>query len=209
MEVLDRMGAQDVAERREALAGAAWAEGVAGDLERSAELLGELDRLTATEPPDDLLTHYIEHARGQALTRAGRFGEVYGHARLAGEAAERAGRPDLAYGPWLNGAGAAICAGDLLLALELIERGLQAVAGRSIVQPEVHLRAGRTTVLLLLGRIDEPRTQAELERELADRTPDPGLRAVADHDRGMVALAAREHEAAAELLAQALVVPAR
>ena len=32
MEVLDRIGAQDVAERREALAGAAWAEGVAGDI---------------------------------------------------------------------------------------------------------------------------------------------------------------------------------
>ena len=98
--MLDGTGAQDDRERREALAGAAWAEGVAGELERSRELLGELDSAGRHRAARRLLTNYIEHARGQALTRAGRFAEVYGHARHGGEAAERAGRPDLAYGPW-------------------------------------------------------------------------------------------------------------
>ncbi len=208
LELLEGAGEQDGSERREALAAAAWAEGVAGDVERSHELLAELDELLARSPPGDVLTNYVEHARGQALTRAGRFTEVYEHATRAGEAAQRAGRPDLAYGPWVTGASAAICADDLELALELIARGLQAVEGSFIPQPEIHLRAARTTTLLLMDRVEDARREAVREREVAERSTDPGLRAIADHDRGMVALGAGELELAERMLAEALTAPA-
>ena len=60
----------------------------------------------------ELHTYDVGHARALALMRRGRFVESYGPSIAAGEAIERAGRPDLAYGCWANVASAAGAAGE-------------------------------------------------------------------------------------------------
>jgi len=51
-------------------------------------------------------------ARAMTLMRRGRFVESYEPVIAAGEASDRIGRPDLAYGAWINAAGAATAAGQ-------------------------------------------------------------------------------------------------
>jgi tetratricopeptide (TPR) repeat protein len=116
----------------------------------------------------------------------------------------RLGRTDLACGCWLNGACTAACAGEFDRALEFVERGEQSVRGERVGWLEVQLRAARAYVLLRLGRLEEARAAAEQEAVVADRLDAPDLRATAEHDRGMVALALGEHALAAELLEAAL-----
>jgi hypothetical protein len=66
------------------------------------------------------------------------------------------------------------------------------------------LHAVRATVLTRLGRLQDAYDAVAQERRAAERSGDPALGAVADHDEGMVAFAAGDHAAAAELLALAL-----
>ena len=61
--------------------------------------------------------------------RRGRFVESYGPSIAAGEASDRIGRPDLAYGAWVNAAGAATAAGEHERALEFLDRGMAAFQG--------------------------------------------------------------------------------
>jgi ATP/maltotriose-dependent transcriptional regulator MalT len=109
----------------------------------------------------------------------------------------------MAYACWANASCAAACAGDFERSLECADRGLAVVRG-VLPANEVHLLAGRAHILVRLGRIDEARAAAEAEVELAARLDNPDLRAVAQHDRGMVALAEGDLERAESLLAAAL-----
>jgi tetratricopeptide (TPR) repeat protein len=192
-----------LAERSEALAARAWAEAVAGDVGEAERLLAELSRID--RGGDQLHTYDIGHARAPALMRRGRFVESYAPSIAAGEAIGRAGRPDLAYGCWANAASAAVAAGETERALEFIDRGMDALAGQGLQSLEIHLLAARSFVLRSAGRIDEARAAAECERELADRLGHAELVAMAEHDRGLVALAEGEYAAAVDGLGASLV----
>jgi tetratricopeptide (TPR) repeat protein len=69
---------------------------------------------------------------------------------------------------------------------------------------EVHFFAARAYVLARLGRLEEARDAAQQERAAAERADTPELRATAEHDEGMIALALSDHERAAQLLGAAL-----
>ncbi len=190
-------------ERSEALAAWAWAEAVAGNVERAEQLLAAF---SADAPPsNDLRTYDIGHARALALMRRGRFVDSYGPSIAAGEAISRAGRPDLAYGCWANAASAASAAGEHERALEFLDRGVAAVAGNGLESLEIHLLAARSFVLRRLGRLDEARAAADCEGALAEQLGQPALIAMASHDRGLVALQAGATELASALLAGSLV----
>ena len=205
--VLELLGADpqpDASLLHEALAACAWAEAVAGDPAQAEELLAEVHRRGGGEQGDELLMQAIANARAFALIRGGRFTEAYAPTIAGGEASMRANRPDLSYGAWLNGACAASCAGDFERALEFIDRGREALAGRGLIGLEIHYLAARSYVLTRLGRLDEAQADADEEEVLAERIDNRELRATAEHDRGLVALARREYDTAAELLARAL-----
>jgi hypothetical protein len=145
-------------------------------------------------------------AADAALIRRGRFVDSYGALIAAGDAATRAGRPDLSYGCWANaardlGGGA----GEHERALEFLDRGTAAVAGHGLQSIEIHLMAARSFVLRRLGRMSEARRAAESEQALAEHLGQPELVAMAKHDRGLVALEEGDLELAASLLAESLV----
>lgn len=204
LELLEADPRPDPSLRHEALAACAWAEAVAGDPAEAEALLAEVHRRGGGEPGDEPLIEAIANARAFALIRAGRFTEAYAPAIAGGEASARANRPDLSYGAWLNGACAASCAGDFERALEFIDRGREALAGRGLIGLEINYLAARSYVLTRLDRLDEARADADEEEELAERIDNRELRATAEHDRGLVALARGENESAADLLARAL-----
>jgi DNA-binding SARP family transcriptional activator/tetratricopeptide (TPR) repeat protein len=204
LRLLDTAGDAAVSERREALAGLAWAQATAGSVEGAERLLTELHVLTVGAPVDDFSTYDIGHARALAAMRKGSFEDAYGPSIAAGEAAARAGRPDLAYGCWANAAGAAAAAGDYDRALAFVDRGAAALAHRGLAILELHLLAARSFIWLRLGGLAEARAAAESMTGVAERLGDPELLAMAAHDRGLVALAGNDFAAAADLLAAAL-----
>jgi len=200
LELLDPSAAD---ERSEALAACAWGEAVAGSVEEAERLLVELSHVAIDT--DDLRTYDAVHARAHALMRRGRFNESYGPFVAAGQAVAGAGRPDLAYGCWANAAGAATAAGEPERALEFLSRGMDALTGKGLQSLEIHLHAARSFVLRGLGRLEEARAATEVEQALAEQLAQPELEAMASHDRGLVALDAREYETAADLLAASLI----
>jgi DNA-binding SARP family transcriptional activator/tetratricopeptide (TPR) repeat protein len=203
IELLERTQLPAQAERSEALAAWAWSEAVAGSVEEAERLLMAL----GAEGPasDDLQTYDVGHARALALMRRGRFVDSYGPSIAAGEAIGRAGRLDLTYGCWANAASAATAAGEHDRALEFLDRGMAAIAGHGLQSLEIHLLAGRSFVLRGVGRLDKARWAAEEEQALAETLAKPELQAMANHDRGQVALEEGEYELAAALLADSLV----
>jgi DNA-binding SARP family transcriptional activator len=202
LELLHQVDQPAQVERREALAALAWAQAVAGSIEEAERLLAQLG---SGAPETDLQTYDIDHARALALMRRGRFVDSYSPAIAAGEAVARAGRPDLAYGCWANAAGAAAAAGEHERALEFIDRGLDAIDRQGLQGLEIHLLAARTFVLTRLHRLEDARSTADSEQRLAEQLGQPDLLAMASHDRGLVALEARDYGLAARLLAAALV----
>jgi DNA-binding SARP family transcriptional activator/tetratricopeptide (TPR) repeat protein len=202
--LLDRMDADVVLERREALAALAWAEAVAGSVEEAERLLLDVHEVSAGSRADDLSIYDVAHARALAMMRRGAFVEGYAPAIAAGEAITRAGRPDLAYGCWANAAGAAAAAGDHERSLEFIDRAAAVLEGKGLVGLEVQLLAMRAFVLVRIGRIAEADAAAKTEARLADRLGAPELEAMAAHDLGMVALARRDYVRAGQLFGQAL-----
>ena len=203
IELIERTPLAASAERTEALATWAWAEAVAGSVEEAER---QLDQLSAEAyASNDWHVFDIAHARALALMRRGRFVESYEPSITAGEASDRIGRPDLAFGAWVNAAGAATAAGERERALEFLDRGMAAIAGRGLKGIEVHVLAAQAFVLRGLGRLDDARRAAEAEQAVAEQLAHPDLLAVASNDRGVVALEEGKWELAAELLAASLV----
>jgi hypothetical protein len=181
-------------------AGAGLDPAVAGD---AGAVTGLLAQVEALEPePDDASYGDREHVRLFALIRLRRFDECVPVAERAGAAIEPADRPDLAYSIWVNAACALACAGDLLTALRLADRGVAATRGIPVVT--LPCLAARAQLLSRLGRHDEARAASTRQREMAERLDSPALGALACHDAGLVALAAGRHAEAAHLLAAAL-----
>jgi len=199
IELLDHVNGEADPERSEAVAAAAWAEAAAGSVEEAERLLVQLNAVASA--PDDLRTYDAGHARAHTLMRQGRFTEAYAPFVAAGQAVARAGRPDLSYGCWANAAGAASAAGEPERALEFLDRGIEAVAGSGLQSLEIQMLGARSFVLRGMGRVEEAREAAEAEQALAEQLGEPELEAMANHDRGLVALDAGEFEAAAALLA--------
>jgi len=196
IEVMDAAGLEARRKRAEAIAGCAWCSAAAGDATSVDDLLAQVHELLAGESPDDLLTHDIGAARQFALMRAGRFVEAYGPGIAAGEAAQRAGRPDMAYGAWGNTACAAAAVGELDRALEFAERSLFAARGTG-TPLECVVLSSKAQILARMERLDEARAVAQVERDLADRLDRPDLTAGADYDLGIIAVAAAEFDEAA------------
>ena len=205
LELLDEAHVEALWERREALASLAWTEAIAGSVEEAEKLLEQVHDLAAGAQADDLSIYHVGHARALTMMRREDFVASYAPAIAAGEAITRAGRPDLAYGCWANAAGAAAAAGDHQRALQFLDRGVAALRGKGLVSLEIQLLAMRSFVLLRIGEPAQARAAADAESALADRLGDPGLLAMAAHDRGLVALAEEDFELACTLLEQALV----
>jgi DNA-binding SARP family transcriptional activator len=203
LELIDRTGMPASEERSEALAACAWSEAVAGSVDEADRLLEALS--AEHEAGDDWRLHDVAHARALALMRRGRFVESYGPSMTAGEASERIGRPDLAYGAWVNAAGAACAAGQHERALGFLDRATAAIDGRGLKGIEVDLLAAKAFVLRGMGLLDDARQAADAERAVAEELAQPDRLAMASHDRGLVALEEREWVLAIRLLESSLV----
>jgi DNA-binding SARP family transcriptional activator/RecA/RadA recombinase len=204
---LDALDAASLAEpemRAQVLAVSAWAEAIAGDLDAADRLLEDVQRMARRGVGGTGLDHYAGHARALALVRRGQFRESYQAQTAAGEAAERMLRPDLACACWLNAACAAACAGEFDHALGFVERAAEALRGQRLVWFEVQNLAARAYVLARLGRLDEAVLAAQEEAAAAERADTPELKATAEHDQGMIALALGDHQQASDLLSAAL-----
>ena len=207
LKLIERAGIEASEERSEALAACAWCEAVAGSVEEAERLVAQLS--AERDAGGDWRIYDIAHARALALMRRGRFVDSYGPSITAGEAGDRIGRPDLAYGAWVNAAGAATAAGQHERALEFLDRGTAAVAGRGLKGIEADVLAAKAFVLRGLGRLEDARAAAEAEQAVAEQLAQPDLLAMASHDRGLVALEQGEWDLAARLLEASLVDEAR
>lgn len=203
IEVLESAGIAAGAVELEAVTAWAWAEAVAGDVDAADALL---ERARGLAPPTDdtLVTFRMADAAAFALLRRGRFEESFHAHREAADAAERAGRPDLAYSCWCNAACAAACADMMVQALNFVDRGLATVRRSGLTTLEVQLLAVRAHVLLRLGRPDEADAVSEAERRLATQLGSPALVALSEHDAGLIALGLGRFAGAEQHLAAAL-----
>lgn len=187
----------------QALAGAAWAEALIGDVDRVDALIEEIRRVAGPDVDADAVVHEIGHAQSTVMIRRGRFTESYAPAEDAAEAALRVGRLDMAFGALGNAACAAACAGDLERALGFADR-IERAARDGSPPTHVEVLATRAILLARMGRHDEARAEIAREEKIVRALGDPVLEATAAFDHGIVALAAGEDEAAAALLDRAL-----
>ncbi len=204
LDILDRDPGSDLLARAEALAGLAWAEAVAGDVDEVAALLAETDRLLGGRRPGDLLAHDIGVARGHALIRAGRFTDSFGPLIAASAAAGRAGRPDMAYSCLSNAASASACAGDFGRALDFADRCLPLVVPNGLLRLSVYAQTARSAILRRLDRLLEAARACDEAAGYADRTALPELGGLVQSECGLLALARHEPDAAAAALTRAL-----
>jgi tetratricopeptide (TPR) repeat protein len=123
------------------------------------------------------------------------------------EAALRADRPDLAYSGLVNAAFGQAAAGDLDVALRLLDRTADLLRGRGMLAIEALVLVYRAWVLVRLGRLADAAEAAAQARRCADRLDAPDVQAIVDAERGRVALRAGDFASAEALLAAALDVP--
>jgi len=186
--------------RVDIMLGAAWGESVAGDPARAASLLDEVASLVRS--PDDAIAAEMANAQLMSLIRLGRFTECEAVAERGGAAARRAGRPDLAYGIWIQTACALSGAGNLTGALRAADAAVAVTRGMTVI--ELPCLAARAFVLSRLGRHEEALSVAGEQLAKAERMDSPAAVALARHDAGLIWLAAGRHAEAAQLLADAL-----
>ena len=204
LDVLDRDPAADLPARAEAVAGTAWAEAVAGELDAVGDLLAEVDRILGGDRPGDLLTHDIGVARGHALIRAGQFTGSFGPLIAASAAAGRAGRPDMAYSCLSNAASAAACAGNFARALDFADRCLPLVVPNGLLRLSVYAQTARSAILRRLDRLPEARQACDVAAGYADRAAHPELDGLVRQEQGLLALAACDPSTAMAELSAAL-----
>jgi DNA-binding SARP family transcriptional activator/tetratricopeptide (TPR) repeat protein len=198
----------DRATRVATLVGLAWGEAVAGDPARCDALLAAAEALLPADPSAADAAAVagvradIAEIRMQGLIRQGRFADAVQIARSAGPAAERDRLADRAYAVWVNAACALTCTGDYGGALALADRAVATT--EAVPMLLAGCLAARAHLLARLGRHAEAAEASRRQRACAQRLDSPELAATAAHDAGLVALAAGDHAAAAELLAEAL-----
>jgi tetratricopeptide (TPR) repeat protein len=202
LDELDAGGLPEPDTRAELLLVRAWAEVTtagAGAADGTLRELGSLG-LDLESPP--LRHQHLASVRGFVLLARGKLREAEEMLVRSGEAGERAGRPDMAYGGWANAACVAIAAGAKERALAYAERGAATVEGLPVV--ECQMAGLLAFTFARLGRHDESRAASARQVELAARLASPPIVAMAEHDAGLVALMAGDHERAQELLGRAL-----
>jgi tetratricopeptide (TPR) repeat protein len=163
-------------------------------------LLGEVTPLV--DRGDDWTAAETANAELMSLLRLGRFDACEAAAERGGQAARRAGRPDLAYGIWIHLTCALSWSGNLTGALRAADAAVAATRG--IAPLEVRCVAARAFVLSRLGRHGEALPLAADQLGMAERMDSPAAAALGRHDAGLIALAAGRHDQAATLLGQAL-----
>ena len=198
IELLGELGEHDSAVAMEAAASLSWSEAVGGDVEEGRRVLDAI----VVDEPSALLAHDLAFARGHLLVGGG---DLAGGQEAFAESAvlaSRAGRPELAWAAWINGACAACALGDFASALELVDRCLAEVGGLGPLR--LSALSSRAFILGRTGRHAEARAAAAQERDLALLLADDRTVALAEHDSGLVALAARHWDEAAQHLTAGL-----
>jgi DNA-binding SARP family transcriptional activator/tetratricopeptide (TPR) repeat protein len=202
LDVLDSAHEPMDDERGLALAGLAWVEALSGDPAGAEALVDELEARAADA--DVLVAVELGRARATALIRRGRLAESHIHGEAAALRAQRAGRPDLAYGCWANSAGAAAADGDFSRALNYLDRCLAGVRGRGLWAIESQTLCARAWVLARQERLSEAENAAVEAATLAERVGADRLRATAQQESARIALAAGRWADAERLFAAAL-----
>jgi DNA-binding SARP family transcriptional activator/tetratricopeptide (TPR) repeat protein len=194
-------GASIAMTRADVQIGLAWGEAVAGDPSAAEGLLAAAESILPAET-DPVLRLDIAEIRMQGLIRQGRFAESVVVALDAGPDAVQRGIPDRAYAIWLNAACALACVGDHDQALAFADRALATTDPVPVLL--LGCLAARAHILARLGRHAEAAETTRRQRAAAERLDSPALAATAAYDSGLVALAAGNYAAAADLLAEAL-----
>ena len=202
LDALDGGPSDDVETRAELLLTRAWSEVTTLGAGAADATLAELDALGVDLEASPLQRHHLDNVRGFVLLAEGRLAEAEQALVASGEAGERAGRADLAYGGWANAAVIASALGARERALEYAQRGAVRISGAPTI--DFHMACLLAYTLARLGRHHEARAANDHQAELAARIASPELASVADHDGGLIALLAGDHERAAELLGRAL-----
>jgi tetratricopeptide (TPR) repeat protein len=194
---LDRVEDPDELALGKALALGAWGASVLGRLEDADRLLARVAQNGCDDPDLGCAIASAHAFRALADGRLEDAVEVYRPVM---------GSPGLAatgaYGMRISCACILAVLGRHEEGLRCVEEGLGEVRRLPGLQTPLH--ALRVTLLTRLGRLAEAREAVALERLAAERSGDLTLRALADHDEGMVAFAAGEHAQAAELVARGL-----
>jgi len=200
-EIVELAGLHAPELRALALAGAAWAEAAAGDVDEAESLIARVQRLPEAER-DAALAAELELDRATALMRSGSFAASEGPSLRAAQLAHRAGRADLARVALNFAASAAAAQGDFQRSLEHTRRaGDSDPAGTTL---EMETMVARAYALSRLGRHEEAVDAAARAQALAARSGDGGEQAIAEFDAGTIALAAGRASDASKLLCSAL-----
>ena len=202
LDALDGGRSDDVDTRAELLLTRAWSEVTTLGAGAADATLAELDALGLDLEISPLQRHHLDNVRGFILLAEGQLAEAEEVLVASGEAGERAGRADLAYGGWANAAVIASALGARDRALEYAQRGAVRISGAPTI--DFHMACLLAYTLARLGRHHEARAANDHQAELAARLASPELASVAEHDGGLIALLAGDHERAAELLGRAL-----
>jgi DNA-binding SARP family transcriptional activator/tetratricopeptide (TPR) repeat protein len=202
LDALDGGRSDDVEARAELLLIRAWSEVTTLGAGAADATLAQLDAIGLDLGSPSLRRHHLDNVRGFALLAEGRLAEAEEALVASGEHGEQAGRADLAYGGWANAACIASALGARERALEYAQRGAVRISGAPTI--DFHMACLLAYTLARLGRHHEARAANDHQAELAARLASPELASVADHDGGLIALLAGDHERAAELLRRAL-----
>ena len=188
-----------------ALAGAAWAEAMAGDpaaVEGLAAAAESFQEITG----DRSLTAELASARATTLFRLGQVAEGEAIFAEAAGLTSRDGRSDLAVVLWANSAAAAACQGEFRKALEYARLGEDCESGGPYF--DLITVAVQAYALSRLGEHRDAMAAAQRLTTIAMRSGVTEFEAMTDFDAGAVAFAAGEYENAIRRLTAALSVPA-
>jgi tetratricopeptide (TPR) repeat protein len=152
--------------------------------------------------PDDTMVAQMANSELGSLIRRGRFADCEPVADRGAAAAQRAGRPDVAYTILIQAACALSGAGNLPGALRAADAAVAATRGLTTI--ELPCLAARAFVLSRLGRHEEALAVAGEQLTKAERMDSRAPASLARHDAGLISLAAGRYAEATQLLGQAL-----
>lgn len=205
LRLLEESGLEAPEVRALALAGAAWAEAMAGDPAAVEDLAAAAESFQEIAG-DRSLTAELASARATTLLRLGQVAEGEAVFEEAARLTATGGRSDLAVVLWTNSAAAAACRGEFRKALEYARLGEQCQSGGPYF--DLIAVAGQAYALSRLGEHEDAMAAAQRLTTIALRSGVTEFEAMTDFDAGAVAFAAGQDEQAIQRLGAALSVPA-